>query len=216
MLSDRLACLLASSGFSTDQQYNGQEGMFASLDQKFDLVLMNTSLPGFSSFSVLERLRNVRQTPVMMLSSDASEKERMNAYSKGADDYISIPCNFSELVLRLKSLLRRSRWRNEAGIQHHCLELDELQLVRLGQEVSYMGIKIPVTPIQFRLLWVLAENKNEVLSKQFLYQAVLQRAFSRYDRSLDMHLSRVRKKLIDAGMLADRLATVHGKGFRLA
>ena len=72
---------------------------------------------------------------------------------------------------------------------------------------------ITLTPIQFRLLWCLAQSQYEVLSKAYLYQTVLDKSFSLYDRTLDMHISRVRKKLVEAGMPTERLVTVHGKGY---
>ncbi|WP_232312877.1 winged helix-turn-helix domain-containing protein [Enterovibrio coralii] len=80
------------------------------------------------------------------------------------------------------------------------------------QEVTYDGQLISVTPIQFKLLWTLAIQQHQILSKDYLSQTVLSREFQKYDRSLDMHLSRIRKKLVDAGMAAERLQTAHGKG----
>ena len=77
----------------------------------------------------------------------------------------------------------------------------------------YGDVDVSLTQIQFRLLWVLVLHQGEALSKPYLYQVVLEKEFSRYDRSLDMHLSRVRRKLVNAGMAADRLQTVHGKGY---
>ncbi|WP_315980749.1 response regulator transcription factor [Aliamphritea spongicola] len=117
------------------------------------------------------------------------------------------------MKLRIDALLRRSRWQREAPAKSSQLELDGLLLKRQKQQASFAGEPVELTSIQFRLLWTLAENRHEVLSKPYLYQTVLERAFSRYDRSLDMHLSRVRRKLVDVGMPAERLSTVHGKGY---
>ena len=124
------------------------------------------------------------------------------------------PFNFTEMMLRIEALLRRSKASLSPPQSSAVLQVDQLLLNRVQQRVNFNEQQVELTPIQFKLLWVLVENQQEVLSKAFLYQSVLDRPFSRYDRSLDMHLSRVRKKLVDAGMLADRLATVHGKGYR--
>lgn len=94
------------------------------------------------------------------------------------------------------------------------LMLDQLFLDRSKGFVSYQGHEVDLTPIQFKLLWLLVENYNEVLTRPFLCELVLEREFGPNDRSLDMHLSRVRKKLMDVGMPSNRLVTIHGKGYR--
>lgn len=214
-LNDQLADLLIDQGFSIAQCHDGQQGLMAALSEKFDLILLDVLLPTMSGFSVLNKLRKTRQTPVMMLTACGAEEERIEGYSKGADDYLPKPFNFTELLLRIDALLRRSLGllNGRHKQQQKQLVVDDLVLSRAKQEVMYAGQNIAMTPIQFRLLWVLVEHQNEVMSKPYLYQLVLERAFSRYDRSLDMHLSRVRRKLIDVGMEAERFSTVHGKGY---
>ena len=215
-LNNQLADLLRGQGFEIHQQHDGEQGLLAALSEKFDLILLAVLLPGLNGFSVLNRLRKVRQTPVMVLSDCGAEEERIEGYSKGADDYLPKPFNFTELVLRVGALLRRSHNCVLGNGEHASLQTGGLRLVRAEQLVTYGNQEIAMTPIQFRLLWLLVENCDEVLSKQYLYLAVLERAFSRYDRSLDMHLSRVRKKLVDVGMPAERLTTLHGKGYRFS
>lgn len=212
-LSEQVAGLLRSKGFIVDQCTDGQQGLLTALREKFDLILLDVLLPTTNGFSVLHRLREARQTPVMMLTACGAEQERIEGYSKGADDYLSKPFNFKEMLLRIEALLRRANWRSETTVQRHAIVIDELSLCRRNQKICFADQPIDVTPIQFRLLWVLTEKQGQVLSKAYLYQVVLERAFSRYDRSLDMHLSRVRRKLVEAGMSSERLVTVHGKGY---
>ncbi|OUS31600.1 DNA-binding response regulator [Gammaproteobacteria bacterium 45_16_T64] len=211
-LNDQLADLLKGQGFSISQCHDGQQGLVAAISEKFDLILLDVLLPTLNGFSVLDKLRKARQTPVMMLTACGAEEERIEGYSKGADDYVPKPFNFTELLLRIDAVLRRSLG-SEPRNKHNEMLVDKLYLYRPKQTVTYDGQPISLTPIQFRLLWVLVENQREVMSKPYLYQLVLERAFSRYDRSLDMHLSRVRRKLIDAGMEPERFSTVHGKGY---
>lgn len=213
-LNNQLAALLREQGFSIDQCRDGEQGLLAALRDTFDLILLDVLLPGLNGFSVLNQLRQVRQTPVMMLTACGAEAERIEGYSKGADDYLPKPFSFTEVLVRIEALLRRTRGLGKKMVD--TLTVNELVLHRRHQQVSYAGESIALTPIQFRLLWVLVENRGEVLSKPYLYQAVLDRSFSRYDRSLDMHLSRVRRKLMDAGLGADSLATVHNKGYLFA
>lgn len=212
-LNDQLADLLRGQGFIISQCHDGQQGLMAAISEKFDLILLDVLLPTLDGFAVLNRLRKARQTPVMMLTACGAEEERIEGYSRGADDYLPKPFNFRELVLRIDALLRRTMGGGNVLGQSNKQIVGELHLLRNKQQVTYAGQEIVLTPIQFKLLWVLVDHQNEVLAKPYLSQLVLERSFSRYDRSLDMHLSRVRRKLVEAGMAAERLSTVHGKGY---
>ncbi|GAC13816.1 response regulator transcription factor [Aliiglaciecola lipolytica] len=213
-LSDQIARLLQEKGFNTEQLFDGQKGLVRALQKSFDLILLDLLLPSQNGFSILNQLRKVKQTPVMMITASGAEQERIEGYRKGADDYLPKPFNFTEMMLRVEALLRRSRRQSDLTNQTTQLTIDNLQLNRRTQQVLFDEENVELTPIQFKLLWIMAENQHEVMSKAFLYQSVLDRPFSRFDRSLDMHLSRVRKKLVEAGMPPERLVTLHGKGYR--
>tara|TARA_R100000306_G_scaffold54193_2_gene51336 strand:- start:159062 stop:159802 length:741 start_codon:yes stop_codon:yes gene_type:complete len=212
-LSDQLSSLLRSRGYDIQQQFDGEAGLIAALRGSFDLILLDVLLPAMDGFSVLNHLRRTRQTPVMLLTACGAEEERIVGFSKGADDYVPKPFNFTELQLRIEALLRRAMGVSSSRGSQQKLVVDTLQLDRQQQAVTVDGVAVTLTPIQFKLLWVLVLHQHEVLSKAYLYRLVLEREFSRYDRSLDMHLSRVRRKLVDAGMASDRLQTVHGTGY---
>lgn len=184
-LSDQIAHLLEESGFSTSQCQDGQKGLFAALQQSFDLILLDILIPSLDGLSVLNQLRKKKQTPVMMITASGAEQERIEGYRTGADDYLPKPFNFTEMLLRIEALLRRSSRDVVAHIQPSKLEIGNLQLNRVNQGVNIGQLTLELTPIQFKLLWTLAENQGEILSKAFLYQCVLDRPFSRYDRSLD-------------------------------
>jgi len=119
-------------------------------------------------------------------------------------------------MFRIDALLRRTMKNQDNSHKSSKLAIDLFSLDRSNLNVLYDDEAITFTTIEFNLLWTLLENQGEVLSKPYLYQAVLERDFSAYDRSLDMHLSRVRRKLTDCGMFSDRLKTVHGKGYCLS
>ncbi|MDO6567740.1 response regulator transcription factor [Alteromonas sp. 1_MG-2023] len=215
-LSDQVARLLKEKGFATTQCLDGQKGLLTALQESFDLILLDILLPSLNGLSVLNQLRKVKHTPVMMITASGAEQQRIEGYRKGADDYLPKPFNFTEMMLRIEALLRRSQRDTTPPKQATQLIIDELQLNRIKQDVHFSGSSVELTPIQFKLLWVLVENQHEIMTKAFLYQSVLDRPFSRYDRSLDMHISRVRKKLVEAGMLPERLSTLHGKGYRFS
>lgn len=212
---EQIVGLLNERGFEARQCMDGEKGLLSAISDTFDLILLDVLLPSINGFSLLKQLRQVKQTPVMMVTAFGAEAERIQGYQKGADDYLPKPCNFTEMLLRIEALLRRSYPKNDNIDKNKSITLDQLQLRKTQQQVSYNGQMIELTPIQFRLLWVLVDNQNQVLNKPYLYHAVLERAFSRYDRSLDMHLSRLKRKLNDAGWEGDRLKTIHGKGYCL-
>lgn len=212
-LSDQIAQLLQSRGIQTRQEYDGNAGLEAVLEVNFDLVLLDILLPSLNGLSLLNQLRQVKQTPVMMITASGAEQERIEGYRKGADDYLPKPFNFTEMMLRIDALLRRSKSASDVTVQKSEITTGSLYLNRIGQFTRYHNTVLDFTPIQFKLLWMLVENKGETLSKAFLYHSVLNKPFSRYDRSLDMHLSRVRKKLVEAGMPSERMVTVHGQGY---
>jgi two-component system response regulator PfeR len=169
-----------------------------------------------NGFSVLTQLRQVNQTPVMMVTACRAESERIQGYQKGADDYLAKPCNFTEMLLRIEAVLRRVRSTDKSDQSSTAMVIDQLQIQKTGRRVKYDGQIVEFTPIQFRLLWTQEENHQQILTKPYLYQAVLKRAFSRYDRSLDMQLSRIRRKLSEVGLPHERFVTIHGKCYKFS
>ena len=215
-LNKQLSELLTARGFSVAQAFDGEIGLTQALNEKFDLILLDILLPKLDGFSVLKRLRSHRTTPVIMVTASGAEEERIQGFSKGADDYLPKPFNVEELMFRIDALLRRTMKNQDNSHKSSKLIIDLFSLDRSNLNVLYDDETLTFTTIEFNLLWTLLENQGEVLSKPYLYQAVLERDFSSYDRSLDMHLSRIRRKLTDCGMFADRLKTVHGKGYCLS
>ena len=212
-LNKQIAALLKDRGFDVHQCHDGNQGLVTALRERFDLILLDVLLPNLNGFSLLSQLRKRKQTPVIMVTACGAEQERIKGYSNGADDYMPKPFSFVEMMLRIEALLRRSLNVKSNEVTRNSIVVDEITLDRRNLKANFAGKALDLTSTQFKLLWVLLENQNEVLSKPLLYQTVLERSFSRYDRSLDMHMSRVRKKLIEAGMSPTSLATQHGKGY---
>ena len=212
-LNKQIAALLKDRGFDVHQCHDGNQGLVTALRERFDLILLDVLLPNLNGFSLLSQLRKRKQTPVIMVTACGAEQERIKGYSNGADDYMPKPFSFVEMMLRIEALLRRTLNVKSNEVTRNSIVVDEITLDRRNLKANFAGKALDLTSTQFKLLWVLLENQNEVLSKPLLYQTVLERSFSRYDRSLDMHMSRVRKKLIEAGMSPTRLATQHGKGY---
>ncbi|AFI84202.1 response regulator transcription factor [Methylophaga nitratireducenticrescens] len=215
VLNHQLKQLLENQSFVVCQCFNGEQGLLTAVSNHFDLILLDISLPQRDGYSVLNTLRKTRQTPVIILTAHGAEEERILGFKNGADDYLPKPFNFTELVLRIEVILRRASGPNHQQPDISVLQHEGLMLDRLKQQVFFHGHAVQLTPIQFKLLWILMQHANHLLSKAQLYRLVMERDFSRYDRSLDMHMSRVRRKLVEVGMPVDRLQTVHGTGYIL-
>ena len=212
-LNHQITSLLVSRGYSAHPCFEGEGGLMSALSLRFDLILLDVLLPRLDGFEVLNRLRKTHQTPVIMLTACGAEEDRILGYSCGADDYVPKPFSFTELMLRIEALLKRTLGNRDQRADPDSLTVGPLTLNRPTLTVQFDQTPVTLTQIQFRLLWILLRHQGETLSKPYLYQVVLEREFSRYDRSLDMHLSRVRRKLVEAGMQPDRLQTQHGKGY---
>ncbi|MDO8825399.1 response regulator transcription factor [Methylophaga sp.] len=215
VLNHQLKQLLTQQNFSVTQCFNGEEGLLTAVSGQFDLILLDVSLPERDGYSVLNILRQSRQTPVIILTANGAEEERIMGFKNGADDYLPKPFNFTELVLRIEAILRRVGVIDHSQHDSSILQYEGLKLDRKKQQVFFHDHVVQLTPIQFKLLWTLTQHANHLLSKPQLYRLVMERDFSRYDRSLDMHMSRVRRKLTEVGMPVDRLQTVHGTGYML-
>ena len=206
---------LQRGGFQVTLCRNGLEGLETAGRQAFDVVLMDILLPGLNGLDALAQLRRRSATPVILMSALGAEADRISGFQRGADDYLPKPFSMVELRVRIEAILRRV-----ALERRHQPPLDaassELRFNETLCDVSLGGQLAGLTPSEYRLFDILNRNVDEVLSKPFLYQHVLQRGYSRHDRSLDMHVSQIRRKLKGIGYLERQIRTVWGKGYVLS
>lgn len=215
ILNNHLQELLSKAGHQIDQCADGDKGLELASCNRYHLILLDIMLPHRDGLSLLRMLRKTQQTPVILITAKGAEEERIKGFSQGADDYVTKPFSSTELLLRIEALLRRSHPMTK-DMDSDVLKYDELEIDRKKQSVLVMDQRVDMTPIEFKLIWVLALQQGETLSKAYLNQLVLNRPYSNYDRSLDMHLSRIRRKLNGVGWDGARLQTVHGKGYVLS
>lgn len=207
---------LGRCGFQVTWCQNGKEGLALARAQAFDVVLMDILLPGMDGLAVLTDLRTSDSTPVLLMSALGAEADRISGFRLGADDYLPKPFSMAELRVRIEAILRRVALDRRhvpptLNTEAHSLRFDdELCDVHFGQQ--WAGL----TRSEYRLLETLNRNGDEVLSKAFLYQHVLQRGYAPHDRSLDMHISQIRRKLKAIGYSEREVRTVWGKGYVLS
>lgn len=211
LLAGPLCDDLRRRGFTVEHCADTQSARQRLAAQPFDLLLLDILLPGQDGLAFLASLRQRNAVPVIMMSALGAEQQRIAGFSQGADDYLAKPFSLEEMAVRIAAVLRRvayERQTRQVRSEYAGLCLDEQR-----GDVRYQGQWAGLTASEYRVLEVLLAHADEVLSKAFLYQQVLQRSYSQHDRSLDMHVSHVRRKLARLDYPVERLQTVWGRGY---
>lgn len=198
-------------GFSVHACATGAQALNAIQQSRFELVLLDIMLPGIDGLSLLDALRRQQAVPVMLMSALGAEQDRITGFTRGADDYLPKPFSLAELDARVDALLRRvafDRGTLRADVGGVMLDQDR-------QDVVHNGKAAGLTASEFRLLATLRAHPGEALSKPFLYQTVLHRAYTRLDRGLDVHVCNLRRKLADIAAQHLQIQAVRGQGYIL-
>ncbi len=179
-------------------------------DFAYDLLVLDIMMPKIDGLSVLRQLPNISDIPVIMLTAKGEEIDRIIGLELGADDYITKPCNPRELLARINAVIKRT---NTTTSEHTPLPESRLHLDQNQRVCEIDGVALQVTGTEFDLLVALLKQKGEVVSKAWLSENVLQRELQPFDRSLDVHVSRLRKKL--QPFHDEPIKAVRGKGYQL-
>ncbi|MGR6873481.1 response regulator transcription factor [Pseudomonas sp. HK3] len=212
--------LLYSLGYEVDSELDGDEGLRLALDSGYQIVLLNVMSSKLNGFQVLSSLRSKKLIPVLILTAKDGEKDCIKDFKTGTDDYLGKPFSMEDLKLRIASTLRCAKTdmhHDKVNINHISRVINSanlnISMNKKNGEVLVRNQNVKLTPIEFDLLYALIKEQGEVLSKARLYQSVLLREFSRYDRTLDMHISKIRKKITAAGIEVNSIKTVRGQGY---
>jgi two-component system response regulator CpxR len=202
-------------GFRVTAVHRGDTGLKAALEKPFALVLLDVMLPGMDGFEVLRRIRAASAISVLLLTARGEDVDRIVGLEIGADDYLSKPFNPRELLARVRAILRRSAG---AGLKQEqtMLRADGLELNRAARTVFQNGKNIELTDVEFALLEALMRSPGKVVTREDISENVLGRKFHPFDRSLDMHVSRLRRKLGGKGTSEEQVKTIRGVGYQLA
>jgi DNA-binding response OmpR family regulator len=219
-LCSMLEDYLMRHGFAVSMEHNGELGLHRALTGEFSIVLLDVMLPGLDGFEVLRRLRTSSQVSVLLLTARGEDIDRIVGLEIGADDYLPKPFNPRELLARVRAILRRSAAGrhgsagNAAAIKHLCV--GGIELDSGARTATCNGIELDLTNVEFELLGALMASPGQILTREHLTELVLDRRFNPFDRSLDMHVSRLRRKLDDAANLGDQIKTIRSVGYQLA
>tara|TARA_B100000678_G_C18216540_1_gene505494 strand:+ start:1410 stop:2096 length:687 start_codon:yes stop_codon:yes gene_type:complete len=203
---------LTQEGFVVDRADNGRDGLFHAIDGGYDAIILDRMLPAMNGMAVLQALRAADvQTPVLILSALGTPEERVAGLTAGSDDYLVKPFAFAELVARVRLLLRKGGAGTAPVTQLRC---EDLEIDLLSRKVRRGGKLIELQPREFRLLEFLLRHAEQVVTRTMLLEGVWDYHFDPGTNVIDVHMSRLRRK-VDDGFALPLLHTVRGAGYRL-
>ncbi len=213
-LCDLLTDYLTSEGFVVEVVHDGEAGAERVPAGDYELVILDVMLPGINGIEVLRRIRAVSTTPILMLTARGDDVDRIVGLEMGADDYLPKPFNPRELVARIRAVQRRTAARPAAAASPaEGLSCGDVILDLGGRTLQVEGMPVELTSVEFSLLEVLVRQAGSVVSREELSQQALGRELNAYDRSIDVHVSSLRRKLDVTGNEGERIKTVRGIGY---
>jgi len=210
-LSEMLKEYLAPEGFTVTAVLRGDLGAERALQEDWDAIILDIMLPGINGIEVLRRIRAQSLVPILMLTAKGDDVDRILGLEMGADDYLPKPFNPRELVARLRAILRRQTSATSAA---NILQCRSLTMAPASRKAQVHEQTLDLTSTEFSVLEVLVRHAGQVVSKEHLYESALGRPLTLYDRSIDMHISHLRRKLaaLDAELV---IHTIRGAGYQL-
>ena len=214
-LTELLSSLLTLEGFEVETANNGLEAL-QKLDESHELVLLDVMMPKLNGLDTLKEIRKVSNVPVMMLTARGEDIDRVLGLELGADDYLPKPFNDRELVARIRAILRRSvSPSNNVDNTKEILSFENVTLYLTRQTAMYDEKNLNLTDCEFKILHRLIESKGDIVTREELSLEVLGKTLSPFDRSLDMHISNLRRKLPERESKLSWFKTLRGKGYLL-
>lgn len=206
---------LVAEGFEVDMVHDGLAVLDITKVKTFDVIVLDVMIPSLNGFEVLKKLRDYCKTPVLMLTAKGDTVDRIVGLELGADDYLAKPCNPRELVARLRAILRRVSTQSENSKSSDTITVDNLKIHLGSHTVTYYDEPVTLTGAEFAVLEWLMRSPGQVISKDVLTEEALGRKLTPYDRSIDVHISNIRKKLSAHHANKDLIINIRGAGYML-
>lgn len=213
-LTELVSEYLTVEGFSVEAVHDGASGLEKAKSGNYDLVILDVMLPKINGFDVLRALRQSSRVPVLMLTARGDDMERIVGLEIGADDYLSKPFNPRELVARIRAILRRVPENAESELPNtEKIQVDGIEISTSARSAKLDGEDLNLTAVEFDLLVALIKSAGKIVKKEDLSVVVLDRKLSPFDRSLDMHISNLRKKIGTRQNGEERIKTIRSVGY---
>jgi two-component system, OmpR family, response regulator RegX3 len=213
-IRDAISYALRAEGFDVELAGDGEKGLEAALDGRHDVVVLDLMLPGMPGMEVCRRIRAESPIPIIMLTAKGAEVDRVLGLEIGADDYVTKPFSMVELVSRIRATLRRRELDRSGAPQK--LRVGSLELDPLRHEARVDGEPKRLTPSEFKLLLLLAEQPERVFSRREIMQHLWDSDYVGDQRACDIHISNLRQKLERDPSRPERIVTIRGVGYKLA
>lgn len=215
-IRDVVRIMLEDAGFEVVLANNGEEAV-EKFDDSIDLVILDIMMPKCSGTSACARIREKAEVPILFLTAKTAESDMIEGFEAGGDDYLTKPFSFTELLLRVKALLKRPYMgKQEAGAVHSRIVIQDLVLDTELQQVIRDDKEISLTEIEYRILLLLASNKNRIFTAKEIYESVWEEAYMPNSTNTVMvHIRNIRKKLGDTGPNAKYVHNIWGRGYRI-
>jgi two-component system response regulator CpxR len=204
---------LGPEGYEVEAVHNGERGLDRALASDHSLVVLDVMLPGMNGFDVLRRIRAKSSIPVLMLTARGDDVDRIVGLEIGADDYLSKPFNPRELVARIRAILRRTQPGETGSGAREAFVVGDIEMDTATRTVRRAGEQIELTVVEYDLLEKLLRSAGQIAKREELVKEVLGRELSPFDRSIDMHVSNLRKKLGHQLNGFERIKTIRGVGY---
>jgi two-component system response regulator CpxR len=212
-LCELLSEYLKAQGFEIQSVHDGEQGLKLAQANDYALILLDVMLPTLDGFEVLKQLRQTKLTPVIMLTAKGEDFDRIFGLELGADDYIPKPFNHRELLARVKAITRRIEHINSLNMTASNKVLINGVIVNYAaREASINEHVLCLTGTEYEILALLCKNAGDVVSKELISEEVLGRRLASFDRSIDMHVSNIRKKIAEY-IPTERIKTMRGTGY---
>lgn len=205
---------LSQEGFTVEMVYDGESAIRATTNKSYDLMILDVMMPQKNGFEALGEIRQNSDLPVIMLTARGEKVDRIVGLEMGADDYVAKPCDPRELVARIRAVTRRTQQQKSAKHDATRYDINGLHLDLGNRQVLLNGEDIDCTTTEFEILGLLVKNAGSLVSKETISEKCLGKKLQAFDRSIDMHLSNLRKKLGDLTDQKPRIKTVRGSGYQ--
>lgn len=205
---------LEQEGYRVTVSAAGEKGLELARQGAFHLVVLDLMLPDMNGLEVCKQLRRESEVPVIMLTARSQEVDRVVGLEVGADDYITKPFSLAELSARIKAVLRRTGRTSETGAENKTISAGEIEIDLEKHQVCVNGKEVALTPTEFKLLALMARHPGRVYSRLQLLENALGEIFSGYERSIDTHISNLRRKVEKDPSNPRHIVTVFGLGYR--
>ena len=214
-LADLLSAYLSANHFTVDCSFDGQSGLQKAFSQEYDLILLDVMMPKLNGFEVLKALGSQFKTPVLMLTAKGDNNDRVLGLELGADDYLAKPFHHQELLARINAILRRIAITKEhqgEQAQEQVLEVNGIVINHATRQVTCQQNLLELTSTEYHVLTLLMQQQGNIVSKEILSEQVLGRKLAMFDRSIDVHVSNIRRKILPFSQ-EEKIKTVRGAGY---